>query len=190
MPETRLLLHICCAPCSTHVFRVLARDYDVTGYFFNPNIHPPGEHARRLAEASRLCREFAIPLAVPEHLPWDWFDFVRGLEREPEGGARCARCFLMRLDATARDAAKRGFECFGTTLTVSPHKNAALVNRLGREAGARWRIGFLAADFKKGDGYGESCRMSRALGLYRQRYCGCIFSVMAMRGAGGAKASP
>lgn len=190
VPATRLLLHICCAPCSTHVIRVLSVGHAVTGYFFNPNIHPPAEHARRLAEASRHCRDSSLPLIVPPYRPRDWFDIVKKLDREPEGGARCARCIRMRLEETARAAAARGFERFGTTLTVSPHKNAALVNRLGREAGALHGVEFLDADFKKGDGYGESCRMSRALGIYRQNYCGCVFSALARRNRGGAKTPP
>jgi epoxyqueuosine reductase len=179
MSKPGLLLHVCCAPCATHVFNVLARDYAVTGCFYNPNIHPPKEYAMRLASAEQHCRGSSLPLIVPEYRPRDWFSFVKGLEPEPEGGARCARCIQMRLDETARTAAALGFSRFGTTLTVSPHKNAALVNRLGEESGARHGVRFYTADFKKGDGYGESCRISRALGLYRQRHCGCIFSVPA-----------
>jgi predicted adenine nucleotide alpha hydrolase (AANH) superfamily ATPase len=184
MTRARLLLHICCAPCATHVFNLLAADYAVTGCFFNPNIHPPKEHSLRRAAAQRHCREAAVPLLLPDYRPRAWFRFVEGLEAEPEGGERCARCFLMRLDETARVAAALGFDRFGTTLTISPHKDALLINRIGRESGARHGVAFHEADFKKGNGYGESCRLSRALGLYRQEYCGCIFSRMARRRGG------
>lgn len=182
MNRPRMLLHICCAPCATHVFNVLTADYAVTGLFVNPNIHPSREYALRLFAAERHCRESSIPLIVPEYRPREWFSFVKGLEREGEGGARCARCFLMRLDETARAAAELGYSRFATTLTISPHKNAALINRIGREAGLRHGVPFHEADFKKRDGYGESCRISRGLGLYRQDYCGCIFSYLAKRG--------
>lgn len=181
MPGTRFLLHICCAPCATHVFNVLAPDYAVTGFFHNPNIHPPREYALRRAAAERHCRESSLPLIVGDYLPRDWFGFVKGLERDAEGGERCVRCFRTRLDATARAAAAGGFSRFGTTLTISPHKDAALINRLGAEAGRRHGVPFHEADFKKGDGYGESCRISRRGGLYRQNYCGCIFSLIARR---------
>lgn len=179
--KPRLLLHVCCAPCATHVFNILTAGHAVTGFFFNPNIHPPREYAARRRAAEHYCRLASIHLIVPGYSPADWFSSVEGLQREEEGGARCARCFSMRLDRTARAAAELGFDLFATTLTISPHKNASMINKIGLEAGARNGIPFHAADFKKGNGYGESCRISRALGIYRQAYCGCIFSFLARR---------
>lgn len=174
--KPRLLLHICCAPCSTHVIDLLSETYDATGYFYNPNIHPESEYRRRLAETERHCSRCNVPLLPSVYQPSDWHDVTKGCEAESEGGARCAICFRLRLEETARTAAFYRFDCIATTLTISPHKDAALINRIGMEAGTYHRLRFHEADFKKGNGYGESCRLSRALGLYRQSYCGCIFS--------------
>ena len=179
--KLKLLLHLCCAPCSAHVLNLLAETCDVTGYFYNPNIHPESEYRRRLMEAERHCRDKHIRLLPSTYQPRDWLSLTRGYEAEPEGGARCAICFRLRLEETARIAAAHRFDRFGTTLTISPHKDAALINRIGREAGARHHLRFHEADFRKGNGYGESCRLSRALGLYRQHYCGCVFSKAMMR---------
>lgn len=176
MPAPRFLLHICCAPCSTHVLAALSARYAVTGYFYNPNIHPPGEHALRLSFAELHCRETGIPLVVPAYRPAKWFEAVRGAEKLPEGSERCALCIRLRLDAAARTAAELGFDLFGTTLTVSPHKNASVINQIGEEAGTKHGVPFHAADFKKADGFAASCRISRERGIYRQQYCGCIFS--------------
>jgi predicted adenine nucleotide alpha hydrolase (AANH) superfamily ATPase len=181
MDKPKLLLHICCAPCSTHVLNLLVSAFDVTGYFYNPNIQPDSEYRRRLMEAERHCRKRNIGLLPSIHHPRSWFSLIKGYEAEPEGGARCAVCFRMRLEETARSAAAHLFDCFATTLTISPHKDAALINRIGAEAGKRYQISFHAADFKKGNGYGESCRLSRTLGLYRQNYCGCVFSKATVR---------
>lgn len=175
--KTKFLLHICCAPCSTHVLNLLMDRHEVVACYYNPNIHPEKEYLLRLGESERYCRERRIPLLHSEYLPETWFQIVSGHEKDREGGERCALCFRMRLDHAARLAAAEGFDIFGTTLTVSPHKDAALINRIGMEAGARHGIGFHQADFKKGDGFGESCRLSREGGLYRQRYCGCMFSM-------------
>ena len=187
--KPRLLLHICCAPCSTHAINLLSGTYDVTGYFYNPNIHPESEYRRRLTEAERHCSHCNIPLLPSIYQPGGWHTLVKGCETEPEGGARCAICFRLRLEETARTAASHHFDRIATTLTISPHKDAALINRIGMEAGERHHIRFHEADFKKGNGYGESCRLSRALGLYRQSYCGCIFSE-AMTRAGRPQQSP
>jgi predicted adenine nucleotide alpha hydrolase (AANH) superfamily ATPase len=178
MTKQKLLLHICCAPCSAHVLNVLATTFKVTGLFYNPNIHPGTEYALRHQEAARLCRELRVTLVPSLYRPADWFSRVRGYEREAEGRGRCAICIRMRLEETARAAADGGYECFGTTLTISPHKDAALINRIGVETGARCGVRFHEADFKKGGGYTESCRLSRERRLYRQRYCGCIFSAI------------
>lgn len=178
MPGQKFLLHICCAPCATHVLALLSGGFELAGYFFNPNIHPGKEYALRLAHAVQHLRGSGTPLIKSPYQPREWFAAVRNMEREPEGGTRCASCIRMRLEETARVASSRGFDIFGTTLSISPHKDVRLINRIGEECAARHGIRFHAADFKKSGGYKESCRMSRELGLYRQDYCGCIFSLM------------
>ena len=173
----RLLLHACCAPCCSACLERLAPHFDVTVYFCNPNILPAEEYEKRLYWLRRLLAEapFArgTALVVPDREEDAFRRAAAGLEREPEGGARCAACFRLRLGRTAAYAAREGFPYFATTLTVSPHKNAPLLNdigeALGREAGVRW----LPNDFKKKNGYLRSLELSREYGLYRQSWCGC-----------------
>jgi predicted adenine nucleotide alpha hydrolase (AANH) superfamily ATPase len=172
----KLLLHCCCAPCGTHPFRALRGQYDVTVYFDNPNIHPAGEYQARLEEIRALAERWHFTLVEGEYDSVGWFDAVRGHEEEPEGAARCAICYRIRLERAARTAKSLGMDCFATTLSVSPHKNAKTINRIGKEAGGLIGIQFVEADFKKMDGFKISCELSRAEGLYRQDYCGCIFS--------------
>ena len=176
-PGERLLLYVCCGPCSTEVIERLSREHRPVLYFFNPNIFPPEEHDRRLLEAERyaLSRGLCFIRGKTDH--GDWLRAVRGLEGEPEGGKRCGACFAFRLDAAARMAREQGIGLFTTTLTVSPHKSAAAVNAAGEAAGRRHGVGFLAADFKKKDGFLRSCRRAREAGMYRQDYCGCEFSI-------------
>ena len=172
-----ILLHVCCAPCATYVVEALRPSFGVTGYFYNPNVHPESEYILRKEEAERFTSRAAFPFHTGEYDVERWFDLVKGHEDDPEGGERCAICYRMRLEEAARFAGVHGFECFATTLSVSPHKSAAIINRIGRELGARYGIEFYEADFKKRDGFKISCRISRELGLYRQSYCGCVFSV-------------
>ena len=173
-----LLLHVCCAPCSSAVLERLHQAFRVQLFFDNPNMDSAGEFARRLAETRRLAEETGWAEAVLEapYQPETWREAVRGLEGEPEGGRRCAACFALRLANAAREAKARGCACFTTTLTLSPRKDAALLNRLGEEAGAAAGIPFLASDFKKRGGYPRSIELSRLHGLYRQDYCGCVYS--------------
>ncbi|MBN2200364.1 epoxyqueuosine reductase QueH [bacterium] len=173
----RLLLHACCAPCGTHPFTVVREEFDVTVYFDNPNIFPESEYRARLEEIRMLGRRWGFPVESAEYDAAAWRDAVRGLEDEPEGGKRCAVCFRFRLERTARRASVLGMDAFTTTLTVSPHKNAALINRIGSETGFSAGVAFFTADFKKQDGFRKSCELSRAAGLYRQSYCGCEFSL-------------
>ena len=173
----RLLLHVCCGPCSTEVIERLAQDHELVLYFFNPNIFPNEEHDRRLAEAERYAVAHGHRFIRGE---WDhdaWLAAVKGLEAEPEGGKRCDACFAYRLGESARLAREEGAAIFTTTLTISPHKNAALVNAAGEEAGRKAGVAFLAADFKKKDGFLKSCQKAREAGMYRQEYCGCEFSM-------------
>jgi epoxyqueuosine reductase len=174
--KPKLLLHVCCAPCAPHVLKQLEEQFAVSVFFFNPNIQPEEEYRRREEEITRFSREDGFELITGEYDEEGWIDAVRGLEGEPEGGARCGICFRYRLDRTAREAAARVFDLFATTLTVSPHKNAFVINEEGRAAAERQGTTFLEADFKKKEGFKISCQLSRERGFYRQDYCGCVFS--------------
>jgi predicted adenine nucleotide alpha hydrolase (AANH) superfamily ATPase len=176
MEEPKLLLHICCAPCSTHVVEVLKGDYDLTGYFYNPNIHPESEYSRREEEMKRYAREIGLKLVCAEYDDARWFEMVKGMENVPEGGERCFLCFRLRLEKTAQYAKEHGYQFLTTTLSVSPHKNAAKINEIGSEVAERRQLQWHAADFKKRGGFERSVRMSKQAGLYRQSYCGCVFS--------------
>ena len=173
----RLLLHSCCGPCSTRCIEALKDAFRVTVLYYNPNITDPAEYAKRKAEQVRFLQEsgWADLLDCP-YDPQEFFAAVKGLEGEPEGGERCTRCFALRLMYTAQAAKREGFGWFGTTLSVSPHKDAARLNALGeqiaRQTGVRW----LYADFKKQNGYLRSTQLAKQYHLYRQNYCGCIFS--------------
>ena len=175
-PPKKLLLHCCCAPCGTHPFRLLQGQFNVTAYFDNPNIYPPEEHRVRLDEIRRLAERWIIPLEVGECDPNAWFEAVKGHENEPEGSIRCEICYRFRLEKTARKAKTLHMDFFATTLSISPHKKTETINRIGLETAERFGVRFLEADFKKKDGFKLSCEISRAEGLYRQHYCGCMFS--------------
>lgn len=176
----RLLLHSCCAPCSSAVLERLTAHVSLTVYYYNPNIQPEEEYRRRAAEQRRLLAE--MPLARPADFlegPYDparWHEAVRGLEQEPEGGARCAACFALRLSQTAQAAKAGGFDYFTTTLSVSPLKNVQMLTKAAARAALETGIPYLYADFKKKDGYLRSIRLSARYGLYRQNFCGCPFS--------------
>ena len=172
-----LLLQACCGPCSSYVLEYMTKYFDVTVLFYNPNIRPEAEYAKRLATLKQLLA--AMPMDHPPALMepgWRGEEFeraVKGLEHEPEGGARCAVCFRLRLEETARMAAEWGFDFFGTTLTVSPHKNAEAINAIGEKLVAEYEVRWLPSDFKKRNGYLRSIQLSKEYGLYRQDYCGC-----------------
>lgn len=172
----RLLLHMCCAGCSPHVVDLLRQNQDVWGFFYNPNIHPAEEYQLRLKEAVDLGQRLGIPVSCGEYDADRWFDLTRGMELEPEGGARCEVCFRMRLERAARQAREDGCFFLTTTLTVSPHKNADMINRIGSETGEKYGVIFLESNFKKKDGFKKTMELSHALGLYRQDYCGCVYS--------------
>ena len=173
----RLLLHSCCGPCSSYVLRYLREYFDITVFFYNPNILPAGEYEKRLQAQKRLIEKMNgegadIRLLVPDYDPEPFLTMARGKEDLPEGGERCSGCFRLRLEETAKTARENGFPWFCTTLSVSPHKDAERINRIGEELGTdgcRW----LYSDFKKRNGYLESIRLSHEYGLYRQDYCGC-----------------
>jgi predicted adenine nucleotide alpha hydrolase (AANH) superfamily ATPase len=173
----RLLLHSCCAPCSSYVLEYLTKRFDISLLYCNPNIRPVAEYEKRLEYLRRLLEAMGlsktVPLCSPDYDEASFLNAAAGLEGEPEGGARCEACFRLRLGRTAELAAREGFDYFCTTLTVSPHKNAALINRLGEELGGRSGVRWLPSDFKKRDGYRRSVELSSVFGLYRQSYCGC-----------------
>ncbi len=174
-----LLLHACCAPCSSAVLEVLAEHFEITIFFYNPNISPQSEFNYRLEELHRLLREMkleGIKIVAPEYNENDFFDIAKGNEHLPEGGARCKDCYRLRLEKTAEYAENNGFDYFTTTLSVSPYKNAQALNEIGSELSAEYGVKYLLSDFKKGDGYKRSCQLSREYNLYRQNYCGCVYS--------------
>ena len=175
----RLLLQACCGPCSSYVLAYMTAYFDVTALYYNPNIRPEAEYEKRLATLRQLIA--SMPMDHPPALiepGWRGEEFlaaVTGLENEPEGGRRCAVCFRLRLEETVKRAAAGGYDYFGTTLTVSPHKNAEAINRIGFALGEKYGVKWLPSDFKKRDGYLTSIRLSKQYGLYRQEYCGCGF---------------
>lgn len=179
----RLLLHSCCGPCSSSVLERLTEHFDVTLLWYNPNLYPESEFEKRLETQLQLIRAAGLEDRVPVRvLPWGAEDYVRrikGLEKEPEHGRRCTECFRLRLEETARLAKEEGFDWFCTTLTLSRHKNAQLINRLGESIGLAAGVRWLPSDFKKRGGELRSTQLSRQYGLYRQDYCGCRFSLQA-----------
>ena len=175
-----LLLHACCAPCSSYVLEYLAKYFRITLFFYNPNIAPEEEYRFRLDELRRLVREMSLggDVSVLEgnYAPDHFHALAKGLESLPEGGSRCSLCYRLRLSETARMAAEGGFDYFCTTLSISPYKNAAWLNEIGQEEGTRYGVKYLVSDFKKKNGYKRSCELSEQYGLYRQDYCGCVYS--------------
>ena len=177
MSRPKLLLHICCAPCASHVLNVLSEAFDVTGYFYNPNIHPEEEFERRLMEVRRLKEHLDFPLKIGPYDEESWMRATRGLEEEPEGGRRCEVCLRIRLLKTVSEAHHEGLGVIATTLTVGPRKRADMVNHAGNKAAKKYSLEFHAADFKKKDGFKKSVAFSKKHNLYRQNYCGCIYSL-------------
>ena len=174
--KPKLLLHICCGPCSTEVIRRLKDDYEVVGFFYNPNIHPEEEYSRRLMEVQRISALWRVLVDVGPYDHERFLAVAHGLEGEPEGGRRCVACYRLRLEAAAHRAAENGCTHLATTLTIAPMKRAAVINPIGREAAGRCGLDFLEEDWKKRDGFKRSVELARDLGLYRQHYCGCEFS--------------
>ena len=183
VPEgvSEVLLHACCAPCSSAIVEwMLANGIRPTIYYYNPNIFPNEEYDRRVSELQRLSSVLPVrqPFSVTAgpYEPERFEDLARGLEEVPEGGERCFRCYRLRLSQTAEKAAREGYDYFTTTLSVSPYKNAGKLNQIGAELAEVCGVPYLFSDFKKNDGYLRSIRNSRAYDLYRQDYCGCVYS--------------
>ncbi len=171
-----LLLHSCCGPCSSYVLEYLTQHFDVTLLYYNPNIQPEAEYEKRLFYQREVLKRLPARLMECTYDGAAFEAVSAGYEDAPEGGERCTRCFLLRLEETARRAAAGGFDYYCTTLTVSPHKDAERINRIGDELGRRWGVRWLPSDFKKRDGYLRSIRLAQEYGLYRQDWCGCEFS--------------
>ena len=193
--KPRLLLHSCCAPCSSYVMEYLREHFRITIFYYNPNITSNEEYSYRLSEEKRLIGEYnrqvethdfegmnsteaaeKIDILECPYDPENYLEAVKGYEECPEGGDRCGICFEMRLRKTAQAAREGGFDCFTTTLTISPLKNAARLNEIGERVGAEYGVNFLPSDFKKKNGYKRSIELSRQFSLYRQNFCGCAFS--------------
>ena len=176
----RLLLHSCCAPCSSYTLEYLSRYFDITVYYFNPNISPKQEFDKRFEEQKRLISQMPfknrVTLVEGDYNYDDFLEIAKGLENVPEGGERCFRCYKMRLESTARLAKEQGFDYFCTTLSISPLKNSQKINELGFEIEEKYGVKWLSSDFKKREGYKRSIQLSREYSLYRQNFCGCVFS--------------
>lgn len=177
--KPRLLLHACCAPCSSAVLESISEFFDITLFFYNPNISPENEFIFRLDELKRFTEEVNlknIEIISPRYDNLEFENAIKGLENENEGGARCFKCYRLRLLKSVSYAAENGFDYVTTTLSISPHKNAQWLNEIGQELGKEYNIKYLSSDFKKGEGYKRSCELSKKYNLYRQDYCGCIYS--------------
>ena len=174
----KLLLHICCAPCGTYISRErLAPSYDLTWYFYNPNLVSLEEYERRLHYVKLMAEKFGWPLIIEPYDHVGWREKIRGRENDPEKGERCLICYRDRLEKTARYAKANGFDLFGTTLLVSPYKDTAAIRAIGRELAAAEGVAFLDDDFQTDDGYRRSQELARELGIYRQKFCGCEYSL-------------
>lgn len=181
--KKKLLLHCCCAPCSSYVLEYLHAFFDITVFFYNPNITQAEEYEKRKRELLRYLREVSyggeIHVQEAGYEPQRFLDVAKGHEKDAERGVRCERCFQLRLEETARRAKEGEFDYFCTTLSISPHKDAALLMRLGEALAEKYGVSYLPSDFKKQDGYKRSIALSKEYGLYRQDYCGCIYSAAA-----------
>lgn len=175
-----LLLHSCCAPCSSYVIEYLSRYFQITVFYYNPNISAEEEYRKRVLEQQRFIKEFPAKYPVDfvkgDYEPRVFFDTVKGYEQCKEGGERCFLCYELRLKKTAQLAAEKGYDYFTTTLTISPLKNSVKLNEIGLRLGEEYGVPYLLSDFKKKEGYKRSIELSKEYGLYRQNYCGCVYS--------------
>ena len=186
--KQKILLHSCCAPCSTAVIERLKDEYDIVIFYYNPNIYPEEEYILRKQEEIKYIKhlndsnvDFSISMLDCDYESEKFYEATVGFENEREGGARCAICFKLRLEKTAQKAKELGFDIFGTTLTVSPHKNAELINSIGLALEKENGVRFLVSNFKKNNGYKRSVELSKENNIYRQNYCGCEFALNIQR---------
>lgn len=178
--KPKLLLHACCAPCSSAVLERLREHFSITILYYNPNIYPPQEYHRREQELERFLQDAGMSGISLIELPYDPQEFytaVKGLEAEPERGERCTVCYRLRMEQAARYAAAHGFDWFTTTLSISPVKDPVRINQIGQELAQKYGVAHLPSEFRKKNGYKRSLELSAEYGLYRQDYCGCVFSV-------------
>ncbi|MFC1669279.1 epoxyqueuosine reductase QueH [Spirochaetota bacterium] len=173
-----LLLHTCCAPCTSYVYRLLSEDYNVTCFFYNPNIAPALEYNKRLDELLRYSKEAGFPVIAGDYDARQWTLSAKKYRHLGERSARCFECYRYRLEATFREAVMAGADIVTTSLSISPLKDAKMINKIGKELQEEFGIEFMEADFKKKDGYKKSVELSKSHGFYRQNYCGCIYSKM------------
>ena len=171
-----LLLHSCCGPCSASVVEKIQPYFEITVFYYNPNIHPQVEYLKRRDEQQQYLAKIGVPFIEGDYETASFYQAVKGLELEREGGQRCLKCFELRLRKTAEMGDQKGFQFFATTLTVSPHKNATIINGLGLSIDKEYSIEYLVSDFKKKEGYKRSLEISSKEGFYRQNYCGCTYS--------------
>jgi len=175
---SKIVIHTCCAICSGYPISYLKDiGYDVIAYFYNPNIYPSDEYKKRLDAEKLLCKHFNVQLIEGKYDTDKYFDCVKGLENEPERGLRCDKCFALRLEKTAELAKNIGADCFTTSIVISPHKNFQKISEIGQNIGNIKQIKYLAIDFKKKDGFLKTNNISKELNLYRQNYCGCLYSI-------------
>lgn len=175
-----LLLHSCCAPCSSYVLEYLSQYFHIIVFYYNPNIYPESEYHTRVEEQKRFIQElptrYPVDFLEGDYIPKDFYDCARGMEHLPEGGERCFACYRLRLEEAARMAKEKGCDYFATTLSISPLKNVEKLNEIGEQLAQTYGVHWLPNDFKKKNGYKRSTELSREYGMYRQDYCGCIYS--------------
>ncbi len=175
-----LLLHVCCAPCSSYVLEYLNKYFEITAFFYNPNISTESEYEHRAKELIRFINEKdfdnSIKTIISDYLPKEFYDIAKGLEDSKEGGLRCFKCYALRLEKSAQVAIENNFDYFTTTLSISPLKNSQKLNEIGKILEEKYGIKYLYSDFKKNNGYKRSIELSKEYDLYRQNYCGCEFS--------------
>lgn len=175
-----LLLHSCCAPCSSYVIEYLSNYFNITVYYYNPNIYPLEEYEKRKKEQKEFINKFKtknkVNIIDSDYNYEDFLKIAESLEKEPEGGNRCSACYILRLENTCLKAKNLNYDYFTTTLTISPYKNSEKINRIGQELENKYQVKYLYSDFKKKEGYKRSIELAKKYNLYRQNYCGCIFS--------------
>jgi epoxyqueuosine reductase len=176
MTKQKMLLHVCCANCSIYPLQTLEKDFDVFMYYYNPNIQPEDEYIKRLEYIKKISGIYNVPLITGEYELKKWLESTETLKAEPEGGKRCRACFEIKLVETAKKAIEMKFDIFGTTLTISPHKNQEVINKIGQDLASKFELDFYSTYFKKNDGFKNTMAMSNKLDIYRQNYCGCIYS--------------
>ncbi|MBU0581094.1 MAG: epoxyqueuosine reductase QueH [Candidatus Margulisbacteria bacterium] len=176
MNAEKLLLHCCCAPCAAVPLIKLQNKFKVSFYFYNPNIYPPEEYQKRFLEIKKYTDKLQVDLTQGDFEQQRWQTAITGWENMPEGGARCEKCYQLRLEQTAQYAKDNNISWFSSTLSLSPHKSAEKINKIGQELAQQYNLKFYTADFKKEDGFKKSLEISKAEGFYRQNYCGCQYS--------------